>query len=59
MTRPSKAELYTLQGNIEIALTCLEKAIQTNERQRDLAKIEPIFDPIRSDPRFQALLKTN
>ena len=53
----SKAELYALQGNTEMALSYIEKAIQINEQQRELIRKEPIFNSIRNDPRFQSLVE--
>lgn len=44
-------------GEIETALDWMEKAFERREPRMVEIKAEPMFDPIRSHPRFQALLK--
>jgi tetratricopeptide (TPR) repeat protein len=46
---------WSLCGEKERALNCLSKAIQIEPNYRDLIGDESDFDPIRSDPDFQAL----
>jgi len=54
---PSIATVYIQLGEDGEGWKWFEKAY--NERSRDLVflKVDPIYDNIRSDPRFQALLK--
>lgn len=53
-----KACCYALQGNIDLAIENLQKAININSsRCRREAKTNPDFDNIREDARFQALLQ--
>jgi TolB-like protein/Tfp pilus assembly protein PilF len=51
------AQIYTVLGDFHQASVWLEKAY--DERSYDLtyAKVDPTFDPMRSDPRFQDLLR--
>ncbi|TAF51448.1 MAG: tetratricopeptide repeat protein [Oscillatoriales cyanobacterium] len=46
----------SLQNNFEASLTHLQRAIEIDPSYRDRAKNDTDFDPIRHDPRFQALL---
>ncbi len=64
-TEPSEAEealvtynlacYLSLAGQKDEALANLAKSIAMNERYRELVHSETDFDPIRSDPGFQAL----
>lgn len=44
-------------GENEHALECLEKAYEERDPLLVLFRGYPVFDPLRSDPRFQDLLK--
>jgi Flp pilus assembly protein TadD len=46
---------FSLAGRKRSALTHLSKAIALDATYRELTESEPDFDPIRSDPQFQAL----
>ena len=52
------AEYYAFTGQREAALSWLEKAVDTHSPLVALAlAAEPLYDPLRSDPRFQALVR--
>jgi TolB-like protein/Tfp pilus assembly protein PilF len=44
-------------GEYDRALGLLERAVEERAWQVRLLKVEPIFDPLRSDPRFRTLLE--
>ena len=48
--------VYTALGENDMAFSYLEKAYQTKAESLCLTKIDPKLDPIRNDPRFNALL---
>lgn len=49
---------YALQGNVEQALENLQQAISLSpDEYREMAKTDSVFDSIREDERFQALLQ--
>ncbi len=53
----TKARYHALQGNIDLALESLNEAIELiGDRYTELAKTEPLFDPLREDIRFQKLI---
>jgi TolB-like protein/DNA-binding winged helix-turn-helix (wHTH) protein/Tfp pilus assembly protein PilF len=45
-------------GNIDQAFDGLKKAVVARDWQMGMLKVEPAFDALRSDPRFDALLKS-
>ena len=49
--------LYVALGEREKAFASFEKAYSAHDLQLQFLKIEPGFDPVRGDPRFQELLK--
>jgi tetratricopeptide (TPR) repeat protein len=51
------AVIYTGLGERDQAFTWLEKAYQERHQYMTLIGVEPLFDPLRSDPRFAALLR--
>ncbi len=51
------AELYVALGEREQAFRYLEGAYQVRSFQISSLKLEPLWDPLRSDPRFQDLLR--
>ena len=52
------ASVYVALGEKEKALEYLEKGYQERAGWMIWLKVDPIWDPVRSDPRFDALLKT-
>jgi tetratricopeptide (TPR) repeat protein len=52
-----RAWIYAMFGENEQALAELQKAYEAHEAPSTKIKIDPAFDALRSDPRFQALLK--
>jgi len=51
------ARVYVGLGDKEQALIWLNKAFPENDGQLNYLKVDPTFDPLRSDPRFTALLR--
>jgi len=51
--------IYSLQGKIEEAIDCLEKAMKPTKGHwyKGWAQKDPDLDSLRSHPRFQALLQ--
>ena len=53
-----KACYFALQNDVNLAIENLQQAINLNPRRcRREAKVNPDFDSIRDDARFQALLQ--
>ncbi len=50
------ATLYTRAGTDELALDWLERALPTHDPSFAYIACDPIFDPLREDPRFMQLL---
>ena len=53
----SLAVAYVSVGKKDAALARLQKAYDDREDQVGLLKIEPLFDTLRDDPRFQELVR--
>jgi serine/threonine-protein kinase len=53
----SYAILYMALGETDKALDWLEKAYEQREGWLVTLKVEPMYDPLRSEPRFQAILE--
>ena len=51
------ALVYTFLGDKEKAISALEAALQIKEAWLNWMGVEPAFDPIRSDPRFDEILE--
>jgi TolB-like protein len=54
--RGAFAEIHAALGEKDLAFEELEKAYQEREADLTSLKVEPRWDPLRNDPRFQALL---
>jgi hypothetical protein len=52
------ATLYTRAGDVEAALEYLEKAAGVRDPNLPYITVDPIFDGLRDEPRFQALIDT-
>ena len=48
---------YLGMGKKDETLACLEKAYARHSNMMDTLKVEPAWDPLRSDPRFQRLVR--
>ena len=48
---------YLGMGKKDETLACLEKAYARHSNMMDTLKVEPAWDPLRSDPRFQRLAR--
>ena len=51
------AQIYTALGDFDQAFAWLGKAYEEHDMELICAKLDPRLDPLRSDPRFQALLR--
>ena len=51
------ASVYVGLGEKEEAFSWLEKGYSEKDAQLSYLKVNPVFDPLRSEPRFMALLK--
>jgi hypothetical protein len=51
------ALVYAALGEIDTAFNCLEESYEEHEESILSLKVDPKMDPLRSDPRFLALLK--
>ena len=51
------AAVYIGIGENQKAIVWLEKALEEKEHRLVRLKIDPIYDPLRSNPRFQKLIE--
>lgn len=49
--------LYTRAGEVELALDYLERAFEEQDSNIPYLTVDPIFDPLRDEPRFEALIE--
>ena len=49
--------VYAQMGEIELAFEWLEKAYEAHEVEMIWLMVDPPFDPLRSDPRWQVMLE--
>jgi TolB-like protein/Tfp pilus assembly protein PilF len=51
-----EAQIYAQWGDLDRAFAALDTAIKLNDSGLLLLKVDPLFDPLRGDPRFAARL---
>jgi TolB-like protein len=51
------AQAYAQRGQQDRAFTALERGFAVNDPGLNTLRVDPLFDPIRHDPRFAAMLK--
>jgi len=51
------AILYFVLGEDDLGFQWLDKAYEEYDSRMRLLKIDPVFDRVRSDPRFEAIMK--
>ena len=57
MFTTSMAQIYTWLGENDQALQLIEKLLETpNGLTAPILKVDPVWDPLRDDPRFQTLI---
>jgi TolB-like protein/DNA-binding winged helix-turn-helix (wHTH) protein/Tfp pilus assembly protein PilF len=54
---PTFVAAYTCMNNKDAALARLQEAYEEHSSALTTLKVDPIYDPLRSDPRFQDLLR--
>ena len=52
-----RAVVYAKLGDRDRAIACLERAYAAHSSDMLFVNVEPCFDPLRDDPRFQALIR--
>jgi tetratricopeptide (TPR) repeat protein len=50
------AQIHAYLGNIDEAFAWLDEAVEVRDADLFMAKVSPVWDPIRRDPRFDELL---
>ena len=51
------AQAYAQRGDTDKALGALQRGVEVNDPGLNTLRVDPLFDPIRADPRFGVLLK--
>ena len=52
-----RAEVYTRVGKNDLAIEELNRMYKIRDHQMAQLKVNPVFDPLRADPRFQELMR--
>jgi len=52
---PQYAQVYAQWGDLDKAIDCLEAALQIHHVALQELKVDPLLDPLRREPRFQAI----
>jgi tetratricopeptide (TPR) repeat protein len=52
------AEIYAQWGDEAQALEWLEKALQLHDSGLTDIRVDPLLDPLRKEPRFQAIVRS-
>lgn len=55
---PMLVVAYIGMGEIDRAIKLLQRSVAHRDSYVTTLKVDPLYDPLRSDPRFQALVKT-
>jgi TolB-like protein len=50
------AQAYAQRGEADHAFQALQRGVEVNDPGLNTLRVDPLFDPIRNDPRFNALL---
>jgi serine/threonine-protein kinase len=50
------AQAYAQRGETDHAFQALQRGVEVNDPGLNTLRVDPLFDPIRNDPRFNALL---
>lgn len=58
ISRFSIAQIHIALGDIESAFQCLEQSVKNHEDPLVSLKVNPRLDPLRSDPRFESILRS-
>ena len=60
-TRPlppsARAILEIMRGNVDLAMDCVEQAFEQDASALAYLQCEPVFDPLRTHPRYAALIE--
>ena len=57
MSPAELAALYTALGDSDAAFASLEKAYSEHDLQLQFLKVDPSYDRLRDDPRYQDLMR--
>tara|TARA_R110002049_G_scaffold23726_2_gene84083 strand:+ start:1504 stop:3405 length:1902 start_codon:yes stop_codon:yes gene_type:complete len=57
VSAPLMAQIYANLGDADAAFRLLEQGLEDSDRGVVFLKINPLYDPIRNDPRFDGLLE--
>jgi len=52
------AQAYAQRGETGKAFAALQRGVEVNDPGLNTLRVDPLFDPVRNDPRFDALVKS-